>query len=170
MCGCDFSTTFSNTCEAHFKHTNVASNGSCDTPSPSPEPTGRATPGQCGRKCEGDDDCQRGGFVQCPYCDLGFQGTQTYKTCIERPDTTDPTPDPTPAPITTPNPTLPPIETSDPTPAPVETDEPTVSVRTSEHFVVSCLATCSKLVTCHGETSLHQLSLLLSRWNLPEPQ
>ena len=60
----------------------------------------------CGDKCKKDDDCFKGGFVECGYCNLVY-GTQGYKTCMEKDEekTPSPTKDPvagpgTPCPLT----------------------------------------------------------------------
>ena len=37
----------------------------------------------CGDKCKKDDDCFKGGFVECGYCNL-VHGTQGYGTCMEK--------------------------------------------------------------------------------------
>lgn len=37
----------------------------------------------CGNKCKSDSDCAHGGFLQCGTCDLKYEGTQFYETCVE---------------------------------------------------------------------------------------
>merc|ERR1712216_615662 len=44
----------------------------------------------CGNKCKSNFDCGNGGFLQCGTCDLQYEGTRTYKTCV------GPTPAPKP--------------------------------------------------------------------------
>ena len=37
----------------------------------------------CGSTCKSNSDCGNGGFLQCRTCDLQYEGTQTYETCVE---------------------------------------------------------------------------------------
>ena len=118
VCGCDFK-TYSNACTANEVPENVASKGACKTDSPTISPSIKPSPeptNSCGLHCESDRDCAHGGFVECGKCDLTFVGTRTYKTCVDK--------------ISTVNPTMSPVETpttDQPSPSPVEaptTDQP----------------------------------------------
>ena len=142
VCACDLETTFPNECAAHSANPpqNVAQEGRCETDEPTFSPTTTKPSNSCGQHCEKDSDCFHGGFVQCGHCDLTYAGTQTYKTCIEKPITPEPsispietptTPEPSPQPITPAPITSEPIETPAPvtpapiTPVPIKTPAPT---------------------------------------------